>query len=1197
MGRGAKEEGLIEMKPIKILSTADIHFSRENQEKAFLSLDIFIQKGADEDVDLFVIAGDLFDKAVNNTANSGFPQLERIIKQMMEFAPVVTVPGTITHDIAGCYDIFCDIKSCCNFTILNPGIPYFLDNCGCVNSGDHHVDKDILLILGLPELSKEQFLVGKQLGKDESNQAIKDGMKQMLLGMGAIRKQFLDIPCFMLYHGAIAGANISKHQILPPGGIQIGRDDLAMVGADYISLGHYHLAQQIGNLTAYYEGSAFPSDRDESDQKAFSLVTFCPDSLTTDEDENVIDDGSKVIIDRYDYPHAPRKKIIIEWAETLPAIKETDIKGFIVWMQIKVDRELRHTIDLPTIESRLKILGALEGTEVEIVNNPVETIRSAEIQDAVTLREKIIIHAKLSDKKVAESILDKAAKLEFMAKEEGTTTEGLHIRIKKLILRGAIGIRKGTGREEITLDLEKYDPGLIALIGPNGNGKTALMEQLQPFLQIFTRPGSLQYHFELKDSFRDLYFIDERTGTDYRAFLQIDGASQKGSIECFLYHKPKGSDKWEVISDLITGRQTGYEQEIQRLFGSVSLFLQSAFTSQKPAKVMLDGKSVKLDLSEATKGMKKALFNELIGNGYLQTYSENAKDKKDIKAKELISDKAKIEMLEEQTKAGPGKRGELLLLVSSKDTTSMQLVNIKEKGLELKEQVETLSVKVDKNKEVRTSIESATKEIISYQDETETLKNNVVKYNIALDGRESTEKKLQDLESLKTQAVKLNEQHTDFLKERERINTEYGNKKQIISDNERALLDEKTGIEKEISLAQKDMASEENEAIKLNKELELLSQGKCSLIGEICPSIDSLIFKQKIADKQIMMENHKTQALKIKKVIVDFYKTMGNINLKVEALDWPTEPKHETFNLDIITDVQNKIDWIDEPALRMTLDRAKEAQVRIDEATERIKLITSQVKEIEKQRDSLSDQIIPGADKELEEITIQLEETRQQYAKTDKELTRITTEITNLENLIAELDTKINELGELKSAVQGKDKDRLEWEYMQRVCGPDGIQALELDAAGPGIEKHGNGFLEHARDYENSHFDMIHFETQRMGGSGSGKRQIEDFKIMCHDIRDDTWTDMSLISVGESAWIRRALHDAFGIVRAHKTNTKFLTGCSDESDAALDPEARPYYVRMLEKAHSESGRYQTVIITHSAEVQDMIGQQIKMSEL
>ena len=1189
------------MKSIKIASTADIHFSRENQEKAIASLEMFLEKGKEEKIDLFSIAGDLFDRAVNNTTNSGFPQLEQIIKRMMDVAPVVVVEGTITHDIKGCYDVFRDIKADYNFTILQPGVEYFLATWSSNFKRPFFVTKKKpelffpkLLILGLPEQSKENFLADKQLGKAESDEAIKDSMKKLLLGMGAIRKQHPDIPCLFVGHGAITGASLSEHQTLPPGGIEIGRDDLAMTGADYYSLGHIHKVQQIGYLPAYYEGSAFPSDRNESDQKAFSIVEFC--------DYIIVDDAAgkqihECTVERINYPHAPKKKIVIEWSETFPVIKEIDIKGFIIWMQIKVDRERRHEIDLQTIENRLKSLGALVGSEVEIMDNPVETIRSAEIQDAIILRDKVIIHAKLSDKTVAESILEKADKLEFIAKEEGITTEGLHIRIKKLVLSGAIGIRKGTGKEKITFDLEKYDPGLIALIGPNGNGKTALMEQLHPFLQIFTRPGGLQNHFELKDSFRDLYFVDERTGTDYRAFLQIDGASEKGSIECFLYHKSKGSDEWMTVSDLITGRQAGYEQEIQRLFGSVSLYLQSAFTSQKPAKVVLDGKTIKLDLSEATKGMKKALFNELIGNGYLQTYSENAKNEKDIKAKELIGDKAKIEILEEQTKIKPEKLGDLLLSVTSKDTTALQLDGIKQKGIELKAQAEELSVKVDKNKEIRAEIVTATNEVLSYNGEIEKLQINVKSYQVAFEGKESTEKKLQDLESLKTQAVKLNEEHTNFLKERDRLNTEYGNKKQIVSDNERALLDEKTAIEQKVRLAQKDQSFEENEAIKLNKELELLSQGKCSLIGEICPSKDSDIFKQKMLDKQNDVSKYNKNALEIKKIIVDLYKIIGNIVFKIEALNWPEELEHETFNLNIINDIQNKINQIDEPALRETLDRAKEAQVRIDEANTRTKLITGQIQEIGRHKDELSSKIIQYVEERLIESTSKLEETRQRYAKTDKELTRINTEIINLEKLIDEIDTKIKELEELKSAVQGKDKDRLEWEYMQRVCGPDGIQALELDATGPGIEKHGNGFLEHVRDYEGSHFDMIHFETQRLGGSGSNKRQIEDFKIMCHDVRDDTWTDMSLISVGESAWIRRALHDAFGIVRAHKTNTKFLTGCSDESDAALDPEARPYYVRMLERAHNESGRYQTVIITHSAEVQDMIGQQIKMSEL
>ncbi len=1186
------------MKPLKIAHSGDIHFSRENQDKALASLDTLIEKGESEKVDLFAIAGDLFDKSVNNTTNSGLPKLQQRIKRMMDIAPVVVVAGTLTHDIPGCYDIFCDIEALCNFTILLPGTPYFLRpyDTYAKELGYNYVSQDSLrqgdklLILGLPEPSKEQFLAGKQLGKAESDEAIKDGIKQLLLGMGAIRKQYPDIPCLMVYHGAIAGASLSEHQTLPPGGIQIGRDDLAMVGADYYALGHIHKAQSIGDLSAHYSGSAFPSNRSEDDQKGFNIVTISYPSEQRPYD-------FFLEINQIDYPHAPCKKIVIEnYPSYLPDITKL-VPGFIVWLQLKVDREKRSTVNVPELENTLRELGALEGSEVEIVDNPVETIRSAEIQDAVTLREKVVVHAMLSGKLVANSIFEKADKLELMAKEGGTATEGLHIRIKKLILRGAIGIKKGLGKDEVTLDLDNYEPGLIALIGPNGKGKTALMENMHPFLQLFTRKGALHSHFNLKDSFRDLYFVDERTGIDYRAFLQIDGASAQGSIECFLYHSRVTSPEWEPVSDLITGRQAGYEQEIQRLFGSVSLFLQSAFTSQKPAEVRMDGKTIKLNLSEATKNMKKALFNELIGNGYLQAYSESAKDEKDIKAKELIGDKARIELLDEQTAAIPDKRGELLLLESSKDTTAMQLTTIEIAGCKLKAQVEELSAKVDKNKEIRTSIDNASKEISSYQDEIGTLENNIETYTEALNGSEATEKKLQELESLKAQAVKLNEEHTTFLKERERINTEYRDKKQVVADNERALQDEKTGIEKEIAVIKESKIALDIGRTIINKEIGIK-------ITENCPTCDREWPKDKlelfIQDRMLKEEklNEVCQAIEsYDKQIVDRYKIIGVIDGKIESLDWPTEPKHETFNLDIITDVNNKIGWIDESALRATLDRAKEAQVRIDEAKNRMELVTEQIKTIEKSRDDLSGQIITDVEDEHEKISDDLEETRQQYAKTDKELTRITTEITALEKLITDIDNKIKELEELKSSVQGNDKDRLEWEYLQRVCGPDGIQALELDAAGPGIEKHGNGFLEHARDYENSHFDMIHFETQRLGGSGSNKKQIEDFKIMCHDIRDDTWSDMSLISVGESAWVRRALHDAFGIVRAHKTNTKFLTGCSDESDAALDPEARPYYVRMLEKAHNESGRYQTVIITHSVEVQDMIGQQIKMSEL
>ena len=50
----------------------------------------------------------------------------------------------------------------------------------------------------------------------------------------------------------------------------------------------------------------------------------------------------------------------------------------------------------------------------------------------------------------------------------------------------------------------------------------------------------------------------------------------------------------------------------------------------------------------------------------------------------------------------------------------------------------------------------------------------------------------------------------------------------------------------------------------------------------------------------------------------------------------------------------------------------------------------------------------------------------------------------------------------------------------------------------------------------------------------------------------------------------------------------------DEADGALDPESRQKYFAMLEAAHQESGRRHTIVITHSPEVQEAIGQKIEM---
>jgi len=365
------------MNPIKIFHTGDGHFSRENQLSFFQSATFLLEKAKKEQPDLIVIAGDLFDRAINDTVSSGFTGLVRWISSLMNIAPVVTVYGTPTHDIYGCYDVFESIKAQHEFRILNPSIPYFLDNYRIQPESNDHTK---LLILGLPEPSKEWFLKDKQLGKAESDEAINQGMREMLLGMGAVRKQYPDIPCLFVGHIEVRDTPTCTGHIIQ-GGIKIGKDDLALVGADYYALGHIHLAQKIEGEAAYYCGSMFPVNWGELDQKGFNVV-----ELTGDIDS----------VEFVPFPHPPRKKIVVDWPvnETWGSLGLTE--GYDTWVQIRATKEERPTIDVEKIKNDLFVRGAGPNSRIEVITIPTETVRSEQISEATSLTEKLKVYAELS---------------------------------------------------------------------------------------------------------------------------------------------------------------------------------------------------------------------------------------------------------------------------------------------------------------------------------------------------------------------------------------------------------------------------------------------------------------------------------------------------------------------------------------------------------------------------------------------------------------------------------------------------------------------------------------------------------------------------------------------------------------------------------------------------------------------------------
>jgi exonuclease SbcC len=179
--------------------------------------------------------------------------------------------------------------------------------------------------------------------------------------------------------------------------------------------------------------------------------------------------------------------------------------------------------------------------------------------------------------------------------------------LKKIHLRGAKGIQRGMGVDEIKIDLTGLS-GMVALDGGNGKGKTTVLDNLHPYRLLPSRPKrSLPHHFALEDSFRDLEL--EYMGDDYRFLIKIDGVRMKQ--EAYIYKN--GSTKSEVSSKL-----GEYDEYLEKLFGTVELFMASTFCAQNTD----DGK--------LTAGQLKKQYSEFLPLAEMQRHSDTAKQCKVI---------------------------------------------------------------------------------------------------------------------------------------------------------------------------------------------------------------------------------------------------------------------------------------------------------------------------------------------------------------------------------------------------------------------------------------------------------------------------------------------------------------------------------------------------------------------------------------
>ncbi len=173
----------------------------------------------------------------------------------------------------------------------------------------------------------------------------------------------------------------------------------------------------------------------------------------------------------------------------------------------------------------------------------------------------------------------------------------------------------------LTLDLSPIEPGLVALVGKTGGGKTSLMDALAGPIALFrefsTRPEPVQRYCTGRDAVVDLTFSHQ--GLTYRSLQNFDSeaAGGAGKSEAFLFGPGASETKGRTtdFDQLVRGKPAKpNEPGTLGLFPSREVFYAAAFSAQDKGG----------NFFALTPPLRKALFAELIGLGALQARSERA---------------------------------------------------------------------------------------------------------------------------------------------------------------------------------------------------------------------------------------------------------------------------------------------------------------------------------------------------------------------------------------------------------------------------------------------------------------------------------------------------------------------------------------------------------------------------------------------
>jgi exonuclease SbcC len=766
-----------------------------------------------------------------------------------------------------------------------------------------------------------------------------------------------------------------------------------------------------------------------------------------------------------------------------------------------------------------------------------------------------------------------------------------------LLLRGFEGILSGMGLSEIEIDFSVVPEGIVVFDGPNGRGKTTIVDNMHHFRVMPSKvnksysPEGFSFYEETYGSDACKIFVSKMKGVRHKSVVAIDAVKRKQ--KCYFYEEVNGN--WKPLNP--DGSTESYDKAVEAIFGTPQLYFISNFRDQRAKSFSRYSKGdIKEILAEllgidGIKGLsdkagriRKGLQDHL---GHLMSAKEDllrvisGKDEKTSKARSVQSDLSalgeKIRSLESERQGEERKLSEINTKIAlqeeaqrGKEKALADITARRKEAEELRKGKETrlktfdaktaaMTVRITRTKRLLADVRSLrlkAEELKGLEEKMSNLKKSArlcderyVRVNTQISDLQAVEKLVKDKEK-ELEGLRLARQHAiDKIESavrdlKAKVRRLAGYRCDATGASACPFLTDAREAKKTIPAHEAELqrltGAKDPRQEKLLRELVDLRR-KCAALPPLQKEAGQLLSTKKALADETQKAEERSMALK------DGTKPLAEAEQAGKDL-----PGLET---ELVALEKEKEEYLLE-ADRTIAAMEAEIKAREDEAARIV--IDPTLKEAKEQLA----QNISGLSNRIDGHRLEEATSRKEAGALDEALRRIA----ESEAKCIDLD---NQIEHLRSEIS-------EWTIEEKALGNDGIIALEIDDAGPAIASIANELL---RVYDSPF--SVRLNTQEMTRAGKLK---EGFDIPVFDANTNKSKSIRKLSGGEATIVEDAVAKAICIYNKTSNGRDLATIYTDERDGALDPERKRAYFHMKQKVLALGGYEQEYCITHTPEL-------------